>query len=136
MASSGHLPVKHLAETIRSNNPNCADSPSAGHRKPRRLFHGRDSRSAEIESAGLPRVSLEEKRRIQASDEHFLEELNRQLSDDRFRPFAIYELREPGTRHDFPRRQMALLDEWLRQNPTLRAMDRTGSSTCRSGIRR
>jgi hypothetical protein len=83
----------------------------------------------------VPCVSPEERRRVRVADEHFLDELNRQFEDPRFRPFSVFELREPASKYDFPYRQMRLLDEWLRTHATLHGLQIAAAQISQAGSR-
>jgi hypothetical protein len=83
----------------------------------------------------VPRLSPEERGRVRVADDFFLRDLDRQFDEVRFRPFAVYEIREPTSRHDFPRRQLDLLDGWLRAHPTLRGLEIAAAQIVHIGSR-
>ena len=70
----------------------------------------------------VPRVSAPGRTNIRSTDEHFLYMLDDLYERTQIRPFAIHEIREPTTQHDFPQRYLALLDNWLKAHANLRGL--------------
>lgn len=71
----------------------------------------------------VPRLLREDRARVHVADEHFVDNLDRQLEETRFEPYLgfLFEARG-GQRSVFPERQLRLLEDWLSRHRTPRGL--------------
>jgi hypothetical protein len=71
----------------------------------------------------VPRLSPEDRTRVQVADEFFLDYLDRSYRETRFGPYLGFLFEERGgQRFVFPERQLRLLDGWLSNHRTARGL--------------